>query len=174
MGGITNRAKLPYPSGTDKVRSGAANIQSLAEALDPLVFRDYRSHVDTSTVSVSSAVFTKAATPTLDEAAPNTQMSGGTVGIYVPAGLYQIDVMARWSVNATGQRVIGAGDNAASGPTGYPTQESAVAGTAGVTQHGHFQTRFAATTQVVLFAYQDSGAVVTIAARKLMIRWIGP
>ena len=116
MGGVTTRAKLPYPSGTDKVRSGAANIQALAVALDPLVFRDYRSHIDTTSVPVSSAVFTKISTPTLDEGSPNTQMSDGTNGIYVPAGLYQCDVMIRWATNATGTRIVAVGDNAAARP----------------------------------------------------------
>ena len=84
MSGLTT-GKLPYPTGTDKVRDGDNAMQALAEAADNV-----------------TAWFAR---PNNDSVPPNTwgNVTGG--GVVMPAGRYLVIAVCNWNTDAAEQSV---------------------------------------------------------------------
>jgi len=115
--GGTTPGGLPYPAPTDPVAQGAAAIQALATAVDALVFpKDYRAITGTSTVTISTGVWTKVGVWLAAE--PGAVGSGITssangLQLLVP-GVYLLSAMVEWAGGSSGgRRLMGFGTAAA-------------------------------------------------------------
>jgi hypothetical protein len=114
LGASTPLANLPYPSPTDPVYQGAAAIQALATALDALVFpRDYRAINGTTSVSVSTGVWTKVGgwNTTAEAGSVGTGITSSANGLQLnQPGVYLLTAMVEWAGgSAGGRRILGFG-----------------------------------------------------------------
>jgi hypothetical protein len=172
-GGTTPVAGLPYPGPDDPVYQGAAAIQALATAVDPLVnSRGWRSQSDTSSVTIPTAVWTKVHTNTQDDAGGSGLLynnGGMTISI---GGLYTVEGQVNWNAaGAGGTRIVGVALQAGSGPLGSdPKQGAGGPVSVSMIQSVAATKRYAAGTVIHLWVYQSSGANLTILDRRLTVR----
>lgn len=170
-----NASGWPYPLPTEPVRDGAAAIKALADALP---VRGYMAVTGSATVNCGTGLFTNVPTPTAEAGgygAANAGLSNDAISIIVgQAGVYLITLTAVWSANATGRRMLGfsgtSGDGTADAPG--PNALVSMAAHAGNTISQKFaeQVYLAAGTRIMMRAFQDSGATLSIGHRRASCR----
>jgi hypothetical protein len=161
---------LPYPLGTDKVRNGAANIQALAQAIDPRLGGGYRSQTDSSTATIGSGVWVRVGV-TVAEWSSGTDVTANGGGMTCAvAGWYRVDAFVAWAGGlGTGSPILGFGQLADSAAAvNYRTQAPPV-GAGALTQAGSWVKRMSAGETVALWVLQSSGSNATITTRRLAV-----
>jgi len=173
MAGSTSRG-LPYPSGTDKVRGGAAAIQALAEAVDPLLVRPFRAQLGTAGISVGGGgVWTRLACPTDDGSNGGGTTLGGTGPVLTASGIWRVTAYVTWPTTAAtgGERLIGVCTTAQSTP-GWSATDSQPGRTAQIYQSLTADLAFAAGDQVSIMANSTAGTAMTVTTRRISVQRI--
>lgn len=160
---------LPYPVSSDPANQGANAIKALALALDPQ-YTD-ANQPQTPSQNIPSAAWTLVPCPTIQGTygtiiVPSTAVAGGFR--FLQAGRFFVEGHISFVSNATGRRGVGFSANTGGpGTNRMVLGQGPTSGTATIAYSCMWQANV--NTEVLLMAYQDSGAALDIQSRGMRV-----